>query len=151
MFCFVSPIHQLYLCIELFSISCLNWALHMVQTKWQYKCWALQCSRRPKWCPTMSNKVLMFSSEINYTSKFHNVGVGFGCPSGLTRPDSNKWENGEVILGSFKTTQKLSLLKINNFFIFYSLCEKSLLSSWKIRERIWFSYSLGDENEECIF
>ena len=32
------------------------------------------------------------------------VGVGFGCPSGLTQPDLNKWENGETDYRSFKTT-----------------------------------------------
>ena len=40
-----------------------------------------------------------------------DVGIRFGCPSGLTQSNPNKWENGGVVYESFKTTQKLSLLK----------------------------------------
>ena len=62
--------------------------------------------------------------------QMRDVGIGFGCPSGLTQPDPNKWENGEAVYGSFKTTHKLSLLKIKYkklfLIIFLSLSENSL-------------------------
>ena len=59
-----------------------------------------------------------------------DVGVRFGCPSGLTRSNPitmKKWESSS---GSFKTTQKLPLLKKK---IILSKCENSL--SLKTRER----------------
>ena len=33
-----------------------------------------------------------------------DVGIRFGCPSGLTQSNPNKWENGGVVSRSFKTT-----------------------------------------------
>ena len=93
---------------------------------------------------------------------FKIVGVGFGCPNGLTWPNPNKWENRGTVSGSFKTTQKLPLLKKFFFFIlsvrslsalplknqrenmFSLLSRKTKMKnafsflSWNKQERIWF-------------
>ena len=59
----------------------------------------------------------------------------------LTRPHPNKWENGKVVSGSFKTTQKLSLLKINNFFFILPMRSLSSLSLKNQRKNIFFFLS----------